>query len=825
MTLVVHVVGLADLGIDQPKFCEKEIPTAVASSFTTLSSQLRLSQIATPSEDELWNAVFQSSFPTAKKLEDLVSFAAKTSEETPPLTKIFENAQQAGDDSISLLLVGCKGGHTPTDALAHALHSVLRALSTRISKAYGCSLELPDPLIFPSLQETDNIESAQRTLEAIAQETPDSVARLVFGGGATSLLLTCAAALEATYRGKWSILPLKEDAQTLVELMNKQASIEQTQWGWLMGLGFPTIAAKLFPEDQTIQEAVNKIEIALGEKSPETPSNAEEELADALAFLSLLDVSRGDLAGGMSIRAWIEAEYQRRRKECGSQSNLFDSKLFLGKVIGEAQGVVQSTGDSALACDQWLADRSQLNQLAANATHSFKSIAEGSSSQENLFTELLSTVRIPRPTWLSWPSPAVCFLYAEGIRRQPTGSHQTTTNPSDKGRLPFPLQILKTPIDHDVDVAVGHPATKRLHVFSATTPESHPYALETRDSVDSLKTAPSTQSTWDLPATTFTMHDYRTPATAQHKPLQDLHGRVDCWLRTHEPRCIIVGASGPKEVVMTLLMAAQKYGALHAVPVFLASTVSYNESKQSEFTIQFHRFGLSSLSHQTLIEAANYCMDRFDFYTVARILASGDSKMHQLAPKAYTLATGLTRAVNALNPNDEASVIVDVMDIVKELFVTDRISIEAQHRLAVIIGELMPSNAHRTSPLSNNQSPTDIHGRLVDLDASQLVTLLREVRNRLPITHGTLSFSDVLANVREHGGRDQKVRRSPLEFPEGKEPSYKVLLECAIDKIRAHPEASRFHANTPNSWYQQYQDLRSAIDQMRQEASTPSVEL
>lgn len=73
----------------------------------------------------------------------------------------------------------------------------------------------------------------------------------------------------------------------------------------MLGLGLPTLLGDEYQDDGQVRQAAASVERAFAEKV------TVDQRADALGQLLLMDVARGDLAAGMSIRAWHDAEMKR----------------------------------------------------------------------------------------------------------------------------------------------------------------------------------------------------------------------------------------------------------------------------------------------------------------------------------------------------------------------------------------------------------------------------------------------------------------------------------------------------------------------------------
>lgn len=743
MTLVVHVVGLADLGINKSGSLPQEVAEHRMRHLQNLDSAARFI-----------SAFFDNDYPLPSGISSADDLKKIISAFPCPLTTTFRSLHAQNITDIELLIVGSRAGETPTAPLAQVIHDSLDRWIVEVSVRFGITLTLLPVCALESLNEESNFSTLEN---ALSQASSEEVV-LPVGGGANALVVTVAGTLNRIFPSSWRYIDLKSGGLLEAEFTDTPADPLK---GWLLGLGLPTVAKEFYPNDSAIDEAAHVINIACGE---EPPGNNASSLADALGFLTLLDVARGDLAAGMSTRAWMDHSPNRVR------------------------------------------NASYFKRAGIEATHRFTPTLL---NQPLLVEEIHKVLNGLQPNWLSWPNEHACLLYAQGWS-EPSAEEL-------RKRPPLPVSLMSEEPPAAVDLNFGTPRQRRLSVVVAASPNTTTVAEFAGEYIGGDEGSACRHPAWTFQTEDFHLLPYArgkndTPDETR-KYMEVLYAQA---LETLErlsprPRVLIVGVTGEKPPMMTLLVAAQEFGARYGIPVFLSSLVQ--DDKQDE-RLQFHQFGLDPRSRKALLAAANYCMDRFDFYTVARILAIGDSKMRAHARQAKALADSLIDAVRTRDIDAHAATILDALSAVFNRFSSGSLPHDAQQRLATIVGELVTEKKgvcpSRTRFFMLYGEGMAVSGAADQLNQKQLVALLKRVRNHITINHGATGVDGSLTRAIEN-----------IDFT-GDPWTYPDLLQRAIQRTRV--AAGCPSSEDPNSWYQQYQDLRSAIDQMRQEASTPSLE-
>ena len=743
-------------------------------------------------------------------------------------------------ESIEVLVVGVEGGSTPTDSIARALVRALgRALAEASRLLDGRELRVLDACILPGLAVgRDSIETLESAIGG-----HDGHVVLALAGGANTVLAEAAGVAAATHGDEWSLLLIDRAGRALPDAEAPVVDMsvgEDPLRGWLMGLGLPTVLAEERERDgsgvpEEVRLAAAAIRRAMGETSPEAgggapaglrtgagaeaPAGSQDEdeagapagprteggaSADTraaaarvkdLALLLHSDAARGDLAAGMALRAWITAEYRRRRLEYLDETGLpardyrdaTRRSSVLGTVIEKLKERAQ-TGPLA-APDAWLAAQRDLVDLGIEATH--RLAAPG----EDLHEQVNAALGAP-PAWLSWPSGCVCLLTAQGV------SHRATQ------RDPIAVTLLSAEPGEALRRACSVPGPLTLETLIACSEAS---GGEGRAVVEALRDDRfERNSGWNpVGDDGAVVYSYES-STTQGGALSDQvagtmreTGRcADEWLegRPTRPRAIIVTVVGEKPIVIALLHAAQVFGARHGIPVFLMSSVREGTGER----LQLHQFGLDRDVRLALLRATRYCLDRLDLLTAARLLTLGDPAMEELADGAQRLADELAHAARTEDLDGCAGTVLAVMASVAERI--DGLPPDARVRLATIIGELInPTPKKQRSEAFRDpvvlalmcwKFDQGYEPGSVDLDgepASVLLRLLVRVRNKVPINHGSKGLREAVRDVLK-------------SYRQASRCTYPQLLGRAVAAVvENHPGAG------PGDWGSRLGELRRLV--------------
>ena len=793
--LLVHVAGTADLGIPLIVGGRSRPRQETAELTARRAAELDAARTGGRAADLLLGLRFTQKDPRA----DDAAGPAPGSALRKELGALARLAGEPGTSSedIDILVVGVEGGSTPTDSIARALVGALRRASAQVRDLVaGRRARVLDACILPGLQVSRaSIETLERAIGG-----HDGHVLLALAGGATTVLAEVAGVAAATHGDEWSLALIDrvgdDRADGAAPILRMSVDGEDPLRGWLMGLGLPTVLAREYDGRGTgaqaggempdeVRRAAGALRRAVGETPVEGGIGPED-----FAQLLWTDTARGDLAAGMALRAWVAAEYRRRRRQYLDRTGLDEAEhpdaLRKGGELGRAIGRLEKEAStrSLAAPEAWLVAQRDFIDLGIGATHRFDEAGD------DLRERVRAALGGPPPDWLSWPSGTVCLLTAQG---QPRGRGRGPE------RDPIAVALLRAQPDPALRRACSVPGPLTLRTFIACSDDS---LDEGRGVVDRLAAGDvDHHPDWEPPgADGATARSYGRAATSDGVTASGAEesmsraGRLAAqWLedqlaeRWSRPRAIVVTVVGEKPVVIALLRAAQIFGARHGIAVLLASTVR----EDGQNVLQFHQFGLDRDVRRALLRATGYCLDRLDLLTAARLLALGDPAMEESAGEARALADELVRAVQTEDIDGCAGVILGVMGAVGRMI--DHVPPDAQARLATIIGELLnpAPESKRTGAFREprilaladsqfdqrkNSVYTSNDADLADEGAGALLRLLVRVRNKVTINHGSKGLSEATEQVLSRYRRESRC-------------TYARLVERAVTAVESNSGA------------------------------------
>ena len=778
--LLVHVAGAADLGIPLIVVGQRRSPEETAELTARRTAELDAARAGEETADLLLGLHFAQEDPGA----DDAARSAPGSALRKELGALARLAAEPGTSShdVDILVVGVEGGRTPTDAIARTLVEALRRIPAEICDLVaGRGVRVLDACILPGLHVSQtSIETLEKAIGG-----HDGHVLLALAGGATTVLAEVAGVVAATHGDEWSLALIDrvgdDQADGGAPILHMSVDGENPLRGWLMGLGLPTVLAEEYDRRRTgaqadadmpdeVRRAAGALRRAVGDDPVTGPIDPED-----FAQLLWTDTARGDLAAGMALRAWVAAEYRRRRRQYLDETGLDETEhpdaLRKGGELGRTIGRLEEEARARplAAPEAWLAAQRDFIDLGIGATHRFDRAGD------DLRERVRAALGGRPPDWLSWPSGTVCLLSGQGTSRKDRPER----------RAPIAVALLRAQPDRALRRACSVPGPLTLRTFIACSDES---LDEGRDVVDRLAADdPDRHADWQAPEADGATAVSYGPATTSDgvtasgaEESMSRAGRLATqWLedqleeRWSRPRAIVVTVLGEKPVVIELLRAAQVFGARHGIPVLLMSTVRSG----GENVLQFHQFGLDRDVRRALLRATGYCLDRLDLLTAARLLALGDPAMEGLADEARALADELVKAVQTEDIDGCADVIVGVMDAVGRMI--DHVQPDARVRLATIVGELLnpAPESKRTAAFRRpvvlaladgqfDQRKNSVYtSNDVDLageSAGALLRLLVRVRNKVTINHGSKGLAEATEQVLEHYRRESRCTYARL---------------------------------------------------------------
>ena len=778
--LLVHVAGAADLGIPLIVVGQRRSPEETAELTARRTAELDAARAGEETADLLLGLHFAQEDPGA----DDAARSAPGSALRKELGALARLAAEPGTSShdVDILVVGVEGGRTPTDAIARTLVEALRRIPAEICDLVaGRGVRVLDACILPGLHVSQtSIETLEKAIGG-----HDGHVLLALAGGATTVLAEVAGVVAATHGDEWSLALIDrvgdDQADGGAPILHMSVDGENPLRGWLMGLGLPTVLAEEYDRRRTgaqadadmpdeVRRAAGALRRAVGDDPVTGPIDPED-----FAQLLWTDTARGDLAAGMALRAWVAAEYRRRRRQYLDETGLDETEhpdaLRKGGELGRTIGRLEEEARTRplAAPEAWLAAQRDFIDLGIGATHRFDRAGD------DLRERVRAALGGRPPDWLSWPSGTVCLLSGQGTSRKDRPER----------RAPIAVALLRAQPDRALRRACSVPGPLTLRTFIACSDES---LDEGRDVVDRLAADdPDRHADWQAPEADGATAVSYGPATTSDgvtasgaEESMSRAGRLAAqWLedqleeRWSRPRAIVVTVVGEKPVVIALLRAAQIFGARHGIAVLLASTVR----EDGQNVLQFHQFGLDRDVRRALLRATGYCLDRLDLLTAARLLALGDPAMEGLADEARALADELVKAVQTEDIDGCADVIVGVMDAVGRMI--DHVQPDARVRLATIVGELLnpAPESKRTAAFRRpvvlaladgqfDQRKNSVYtSNDVDLageSAGALLRLLVRVRNKVTINHGSKGLAEATEQVLEHYRRESRCTYARL---------------------------------------------------------------
>ncbi|WP_235925197.1 hypothetical protein [Actinomyces marmotae] len=662
--------------------------------------------------------------------------------------------QEAKGESLKVLVIGAAGGRGSTEDLALAVCQALARVceSGGLALLKGRNLRVLDALVLdnglnPGVGDHEKLETAIGGHEGHVA--------LALAGGSNSVLMSVAGAAAATHPDQWTpLLPGSGHDAVPIDWSNHADAAR----GWMMGLGLPGLVPDITQDPNAISnKTVKDAQAAIRRASGELTDGEETSLPD-LTLLVHCDAARGDLGAAMAIRAWA------------AKAGVTDPDL-----VDAGQ---QGTHDLTVGGEQY-------RQLVETKLSEYK-----------------------RPTWLRWSSRRIAYLAAEG---SPVYRY---TESAPHGRPSILRVLLTAGIPQSVqDTALLRDGAFEATAFIVGSYDTEPTGRQVLQDAASItdghgKFMTSLSKTRCYGEALSARDGQARPAEEVSQVMKALRDSAVSWLDQQRgdetPAAVVVTTTGEKPAAVSLLTAAQEYGARHGVPVFLISTKTESEGPVPVL----HQIGLAQNVRSVLLQAAQHCVDRLDLHTAARLLDLGDPPMRQRAGLARRLARDLIAAVNADKGDipDRAPVISDVLNWAHEHI--GKAPSEAQARIATIIGELIfegMQSGSRNGTVLKVASKNFVPGKgakLADEPLPRLLRLLYRVRNKLTINH-----------PKGAGSLEDATRQAVQNYTEPR--TFHDLLGAAAAQLREQinkdlPEAPA------SSWRRDIDTLSGAITRLQQ---------
>ena len=332
-------------------------------------------------------ALLDGVYPDAEVVEQAAQVEIAHPYEGTPLYKYLKALVQCGRADIDLLLVATRKGRGATEPYLRAVHECLSEPGVRagLRDRTGATLRLQEPVLVAGLGELEDLMSqVDHHLTAHRGHVA-----LAFGSGATAFSLSLAGTVAAAQADEWSLILAGESGPARIEDMSVTGvTAHHPERGWFLGLGLPTCLEGRV-DDDVVKAAVQVARRAAGGGGCPTSHDLGE--------LLLCDLARGDQAAGMAARAWLVAEYRRRREQYLRDSGEAPEQVtdqvrqgnrdrMLGRVLGGLEKE-RSRGRVLLPHDEWLRTKGWLNDIGKRATHELGVIGAGTGSRTSPCTE------------------------------------------------------------------------------------------------------------------------------------------------------------------------------------------------------------------------------------------------------------------------------------------------------------------------------------------------------------------------------------------------------------------------------------------------------
>ncbi|WP_143180920.1 hypothetical protein [Buchananella hordeovulneris] len=721
MALLVHIVGVSDLGIDEPrgKVEGKEqrlVPGGSDSDICKLFNNLESARQGELREARkigesaqvfarLWNADYRSD------PQEITS--PSTSGRQLPLPSALRAVAKRAGEPVDLLLLGSSFGQRPTTPLAELLADAWSACGDRVRETAGIDLRKCTVFDCQSLVEDEVVGRLAEQLRATAG--PIYVA---IGAGANTLLVILLRALQENGDRTVELLIPSQAPNEAAEAVSFSHDVDAYR-GWTTALGLADLAAVA---DGALTELEQVTAAAFSEDA------SWEDRAEALRNIVLADIARGDIGAGLAVRAWVYAGYRARLapgEKTAEEELQKETHLTLGHHIGWVSKQPEPT-----FAQQWLLRVKELNQVGKDATHRLM----GADSREAQQTRdsVRHLIGGDLPTGLVWPTGDVAFVHAVG--------------PSDK-------------TEHENSVLVNLcngvcPLDLGLTPGSAET-YIHRILLASKDTAtvaEQVRREQIAANGWRCDGdgeiieygTAFRDLKKADEITARMKVIEK---RVYAALEQLEPRvqAVILDVPGEKHAFLAATRAAQRFGARFGLPVTLLSHVKGTDGELQHRT-QLHYFVVSPRDREQLLRVAHDCLRRLDLLTVARILRVTGSEFQEVAKQAQELAERMRASLGT--EDERAYILAALAGVVVDNENFADWSERDKGRVAVIVGELAAKYLKKSGQKRKKllQQKSSFPAELKYLWA------LEEVRNLSPYSHGHSDFAASLQAACEKVG-------------------------------------------------------------------------
>jgi len=828
MTLLIHIVGAGDLGIDTHQYQINDREAPLRRRLEERRSLLEAAREDESASESLVEALLDGGegefplSPLAQEARAVVQYECFNADSS-------RSIEPGGAISIHLILVAgstdrsMPGGMVPVANFLRDSVALPRA-RTLLFERLGARLTVE--VVSGDLKESENLKHIRRILSARCDEHRSKPVYINAMSGSTIVLLSVLAAVDQEGL-TWRSIMASGEERLGMRVWEPGISSPRAVVAWLLAQGYVLQAIKWAKmngvDDESIfTQEVRAVADVVSKLSKDVPDLTDKELAR----LTCLWLMRGDNGAGLAVRAWVKARYEAvlakenaAREESGekSLSSMFElasarRRSELGPVIGWAK---REGRDSD--ADRWLARQDDLNEIGKGSTHDFALPSSKDMSRIRAERELSDFA----PGWMPWPGRRpVLYIYGRG----------KTAN--GKSMPSFPERILLSAPQPELRRAAPGgmlsdepPLPIVFRILHSD--ESFRMAEKDRDILRNL--APD--KGWNLTDVEDVLQRYEAPAdrsaSAETEIANDVSVRVKKLLAKTSPAAVVLVGSGQKGVVFGALRAAQAWCGQRAVPLFLQTFVDPTE-ENGEAESQFHRFALHADAEAALLEVAAAGLDSLNLLSAARALSAGDQEMDELAEQCDGLRRKYVKAANNKNdPDSGAGTILDLLETIADLW--DDADWETQMRLTVVAAEAVSFKQNRKLLIRNPSlgSKGDLARRRLDrsgnrngasragadgvrtADHRDLLQIIYEVRNRVILAHGGSAPQAALKSVMES---PKDSYSGPIPFVvDAAGLTYPDLLRLTCERIREVAGADKNPEVPQSDWKMRFMSLREDI--------------
>ncbi|WP_315215562.1 hypothetical protein [Actinomyces dentalis] len=834
MTLLIHVVGASDLGIDIRQYPANDRKSQLGRRLEEVQSLLGAAIEDESASESLVDALLDggegefSLSPLAQEVK--VVLQSECSD-----TDYSKSSESSDIVSMHLILVASSVDRDPSDGMvpvANFLRDSVALPRVRALLFERLGARLTVEVVSGELKESENLKHIRRILSAHCDERRSEPVYINAMSGSTIVLLSVLAAVDQEGL-PWRSIMASGEERLGMRVWEPSISSPRAVAAWLLAQGYVLQAIKWAKmrdvEDESVfTQEVRAVADIVSKLSKDVPDLTDGELAR----LTCLWLLRGDNGAGLAVRAWVKAHYEAvlarenaAREESGEKSLSSMFELASAKRRSELGPVIcwaKREGRDSDA-DRWLAGQGDLNDIGKCSTHDFALPSSKDMSRIRAERELSDFA----PGWMPWPGRRpVLYIYGRGCGRGTSGTVDGKPVPS------FPERILLSAPQPELRRAApgGMLSDKPPLPIVFRILHSDKSSDEANEDRDILRNLVPDKG-WNLTDVEGVLRRYEAPAdrsaSAEAEIVNDVSVRVKKLLAETSPAAVVLVGSGQKGVVFGALRAAQSWCGQHAVPLFLQTFVDPAE-ENVEAESQFHRFALHADAEAALLEVAAAGLDSLNLLSAARALSAGDQDMDELAEQCDDLRRKYVKAANNKNdPDSGAGTILDLLETVADLW--DNADWETQMRLTVVAAEAVSFKQNRKLLIRNTGlgSNGDLARRRLDrsgngngashagadgvrtADHRDLLQIIYEMRNRVILTHGGSAPQAALESVMESpkdsysGPRPFVVDAAGLTYPD--------LLRLTCKRIREIAGTGK-HPKVPQSdWKRRFMFLREDI--------------